>query len=213
MQVDEPIGVEPQRPVPHSGLRAWLDWVGVSRALTIAAVVVAMVVGGYWLLRPTPLPVETRIPITSVHPSATVTTLPAVVVVDVAGAVLRPGVYRLPAGARVTDLIDAAGGARADAAVGLVNLARPLADGERVYVPTDGETVVSSAGSTDPGPVHINTADAGELDRLPGVGPTTAAAIMAYRDAHGPFTSVDQLADVPGIGPAKLDAIRQMVSL
>ena len=143
----------------------------------------------------------------------------AVVVVHVAGAVSAPGVYQLAAGSRVIDAVQAAGGLAVDANPDAVNLAALLADGERVYVPAVGESlspVVTVGGGGAPmevWPLNINSADAKRLEDLPGVGPATAALIIAYRDQHGPFASVEQLADVRGIGPAKLDAIRALVSV
>lgn len=135
-------------------------------------------------------------------------------VVDAAGAVANPGVYRLPAGSRVTDLLDAAGGATDDADVDQVNLAAPLVDGQRVYVPRQGEAVVPELGAGGAGPaepVDLNTATVEQLDALPGVGPATAQAIVTYRASHGRIRSIDELLDVRGIGPAKLDAIRSLV--
>ena len=142
------------------------------------------------------------------------------VVVHVAGAVTAPGVYHLPAGARVIDAITAASGMRTDANADGVNLAAVARDGSRIYVPVVGEAAAVVVGNSDPsvgatlpaGPIDLNTATAEELDQLPGVGPATAAAIVAYRDAHGPFATVDDLADVRGIGPAKLDALRGSVT-
>ncbi len=150
-------------------------------------------------------------------------------VVQAAGAVRVPGVYRLAGGSRVDDLVRAAGGLIAEADVDRVNLAAPLGDGERVWVPRRGEVEVPSVvagggggaaapagepgGDPTSGPVvvDLNTATAEELDTLPGVGPATAAAILAHRDEHGRFTSVDELLDVRGIGEAKLEQIRPLV--
>jgi competence protein ComEA len=148
------------------------------------------------------------------------TTVASEIVVYVAGAVTRPGVYTLELAARVTDALDAAGGAVAGADLGVVNLAAVVHDGERIYVPLVGEAIPAVvAGETPPdttvaaGPVDINTATADQLDVLPGVGPTTAAAIVAHRDENGPFLTVEQLGDVRGIGPAKLDALRGLVTV
>lgn len=134
------------------------------------------------------------------------------VVVDVVGAVSAPGLYTLDGGARVADAVAAAGGAAAGADLDALNLARVVVDGEQVRVPLIGEPVVGGfvvggAASTD-GRVNINTADVAELDRLPGVGPVLAARIAEYRDAHGPFASVDALDDVSGVGPALLEKVR-----
>jgi competence protein ComEA len=144
--------------------------------------------------------------------------------VHVAGAVVVPGVHELAPGARVIDAIDAAGGLAPGADSARINLAAPVADGERVYVPVVGEqpptAVVGAgggaggAGAVDgAGPVNLNTADAAALDTLPGVGPATAAAIVEHRERIGGFTSVDQLLDVRGIGEAKLEQLRSLVSV
>ena len=117
-----------------------------------------------------------------------------------AGAVQRGGVYRLPSGSRVTDAVRAAGGLGASANSDAVNLAAVLVDGQRVYIPRVGEPAppeVSPVATTLPqGPVNLNTATIDQLDRLPGVGPATAAAIVARRQQYGPFASVDDLAAV-----------------
>jgi competence protein ComEA len=154
--------------------------------------------------------------------------------VAVAGAVVRPGLYRAATDTRVSSLLAAAGGLAPDADPDRVNLAAPVRDGERVYVPRRGEAgappvVAGTGGGPDPappaagagpagarggapaGPVDLNRATAAELDALPGVGPTTAQAIIEHRATRGPFTSVEQLADVRGIGPAKLDHLRPLV--
>ena len=136
----------------------------------------------------------------------------APVTVHVAGAVRRPGVYRLAAGRRGQDAIRAAGGAtrRAD-------LAAPLLDGAQVLVPERGTAhAVPSARAAPSAPapvVHLNSADAAALDALPGVGPATAARILAWRDEHGGFVAVDELLEVPGIGPAKLETLRPLVAV
>ena len=147
------------------------------------------------------------------------------IVVHVVGAVVSPGVVVLADGARVADAIAAAGGAASDADTEQLNLARVLGDGEQVRVPHAGEQLVApdpgpsppggaSGGSTPGGGVvNINTAGAAELESLPGIGPALAARIVEYRDGHGPFASVDDLTDVPGIGPAKLEALRSQATV
>jgi competence protein ComEA len=157
----------------------------------------------------------------------------AEVVVHIAGAVVRPGVQHLGAGARVVDAVERAGGATPDAELGRVNLAAPVQDGQQVYVPRVGEVppapvgggpagAGASGGSGSAGAgaagqpgglVNLNTATTEELDTLPGVGPATAEAIIAHREANGPFTSVDQLLDVRGIGDAKLADLRDLVTV
>jgi competence protein ComEA len=141
-------------------------------------------------------------------------------VVHVAGAVLRPGLYRLPDGSRIDDAIAEAGGAKPRAALDLVNLAAPLADGQQVVVPLRGDGEIpaaggsgAAAGPTPVGKVHLNSATMEQLDELPGVGPITAQQILDYRSANGAFQSVDELDAVPGIGPATLEQLRPLVDL
>ncbi len=149
------------------------------------------------------------------------------VLVHAAGAVTHPGLYVLDSEARVGDLLTAAGGPRPDADLDRVNLAAPLADGSRVYVPAIGQesppSVVAgderpggggapAPGAPDPGRlIDLNQADAAELETLPGVGPATAAAIISHRETNGPFQRVEDLLSVRGIGDAKLAAIADLV--
>ena len=199
-----------------------LDATGTGwRALLAGALVVGLAAGGlWWLTRQAPTPVDTALPVVEPASVTTTTAPPGPVVVHVAGAVGLPGVQRLPAGARVIDAVDAAGGLRPDADAARVNLAAELVDGSQVYVPVVGEappaapaggaTAGGAAGVGD-GLVDLNTADAAALDSLPGVGPATAAAIIDHRERHGPFASVDDLHDVRGIGEAKLAQLRDLV--
>ncbi|MCB2411824.1 ComEA family DNA-binding protein [Demequina sp. TTPB684] len=130
----------------------------------------------------------------------------AAVNVHVAGAVTQPGVYELPAGSRVTDALEAAGGAVEGAQLDAINLARVVADGEQVSVPTVAEADAQGTGRSD-GRININSADAGLLEDLPGVGPVLADRIVAYREDHGPFASVEGLDAVSGVGPAVLEGL------
>jgi competence protein ComEA len=134
------------------------------------------------------------------------------IVVDVAGAVRRPGLYRLPSGTRIADAVAIAGGATRKANLTLVNLAAPLADGEQVVVPAGAAGAGAAAGAPSPtAPLDLNTATAEQLDALPGIGPATAQKIVDYRQAHGAFHSVDELDGVSGIGPAKLAELEGLV--
>lgn len=215
---------------------ALADRLGVSAAAVVlgALGVVAAAAGGWWALRPPAgpdpaeiLPMAGSVPIPTPAPPTTTAPEPARIVVDVVGAVARPGVHELPASSRVADAIDAAGGFTADADRIRLNLAEPLADGSRVWVPAVGESsgpdlvpIIGGSGGVSGGSgteggrgagsetVDINTADAASLEALPGIGPSLAAAIVEHRQRNGPFASVDDLIDVSGIGPAKLEQIR-----
>lgn len=136
--------------------------------------------------------------------------------VHVAGAVRKPGVYRVPEGGRVLQAIRLAGGATGAADLTAINLAAPLQDGQQVLVPVRVSAAVAGAGPTPPvagsGPVSLSSATVAQLDSLDGIGPTLAARIVAWRAEHGGFASLDQLMDVPGIGQARLDAIRSKLT-
>jgi competence protein ComEA len=132
------------------------------------------------------------------------------VVVDVTGAVARPGVYRLPAGSRVDDAVRRAGGSTAGAELEAVNLAARLADGQQVVVPESGPggTVATGSSSAEAGPISLGTATVEELDTIDGIGPVTAEDIVEFRDQHGGLSSVDQLDQISGIGPATMESLR-----
>jgi len=137
------------------------------------------------------------------------------VVVDVVGAVRRPGLYRLEQGSRIADAVARAGGATGKADLAQVNLAAPLADGEQVVVPKGGAAAggIGTGGTgAATGPVHLSTATLDQLDSLPGIGPVTAQKILDYRAKHGAFSSVDALDAVPGIGPSRMDQLRDLVA-
>jgi competence protein ComEA len=137
--------------------------------------------------------------------------------VHVVGAVRSPGLYRLEEGSRIDDAITAAGGPKAKAALDLVNLASPVADGQQVVVPLRGKESVSvgagGAGAATAERVHLNTATLEDLDALPGIGPITAQKILDYRTEHGAFSSVEELDAVPGIGPTRLAELVELVDL
>ena len=131
------------------------------------------------------------------------------VVVDVAGAVRRPGVYRLPAGSRVIEAIERAGGPDHGAMLEAINRAARLADGQQVVVPERGPagTAAVAAGAEE-GPISLGSATVEQLDTIDGIGPVTAQDIIDFHDEHGGLASVDQLDQVSGIGPATMEALR-----
>jgi competence protein ComEA len=161
-------------------------------------------------------------PVAAAGRAATGTSGPGVVLVHVVGQVRRPGVVTLPAGARVEEALQAAGGATAKADLVRVNLARPVVDGEQIVVPKPGEPItgaaavggapagVGSAGVAT-GPVDLNTAGLAELDTLPGVGPVLAQRILDWRAQNGRFSTVDELGEVSGIGEKVLANLRPLV--
>ncbi len=141
---------------------------------------------------------------------------PSAIVVDVVGAVERPGLYHLPRGSRVADAVAHAGGLTRKAERTAVNLAAPVSDGQQVLVAArgGGPPLGSTAGSPTPSsqsPVSLSSASAEQLDTLPGVGPVTAQKIVTYRQENGPFTSVEALDAIPGIGPARIADLKGLV--
>jgi competence protein ComEA len=237
--VDPVDAVEPRRPPPPPSLADLAARLGPATRRRLGALAVALLLGtgtvaaGWALLRQPELPpTEELLPYASADepgpsPAAgaapTSTTVAPAIVVHAAGAVAVPGIHSLPPGSRVSDLLVAAGGPAPDADLDRVNLAAPVGDGERVWFPRVGEdaeppVVAGTGGGATPGAgsgppplVDLNAATADELDALPGIGPATAAAILEHRSSHGPFASVEDLLDVPGIGEAKLAQLRDLV--
>ena len=220
--------------IPSPGALA--DRLGVSATTVVLGVlaVIGAAIGGWWALRapsgPDPaeiLPMagSVEIPIAASSPVPD----PGRIVVDVVGAVARPGLHELPVSSRVADAVEAAGGLTAEADRMRLNLAEPLIDGSRLWVPAVGESagpeVVAVTGGSGAGggagtgdgrlsaPVNVNTAGAAELEELPGIGPALAAAIVDHRQRHGSFATVDELVEVSGIGPAKLEQIRPLAAV
>ncbi|MGA1404929.1 MAG: helix-hairpin-helix domain-containing protein [Ilumatobacteraceae bacterium] len=221
-------------------LRRLFVWWGWQRVVAAVFGVPLAVFAVWWMVRAPAPPVESQIPYapaTSAAPDVgraalatpdvgallTPVALPTpvaslTIVVHVVGAVAEPGVYELPVGARGDDAVRAAGGLTSQADVRAVNLALQLGDGEQLVIPRKGETL-SPAGSRSPSGVsaprlvNINRASVAELDQLPGVGQSTARAIVEHRERHGPYATVDDLLAVRGIGPAKLAEMRAMVSV
>lgn len=212
--------------------------------LAVLAVLVALglALTSWWVVRSDPVPVAAPVtpgpgatgsPLTLLEPAGTPAGTAAeagsaeagagVVVVDVAGRVRRPGVVELPAGSRVVDALEAAGGVRGGVDLSGLNLARVLVDGEQVLVGAQpapaagaapGTTAPTVPGATAPAAlVDLNTADQAALEALPDIGPVTAQAILAWRTEHGGFTAVQELLEVDGIGPATLETLAPLVTV
>ena len=162
---------------------------------------------------PAPLRVAPVVPARASSAPAAAT--PKLLVVDVVGAVRRPGLVQLAEGSRVADAIARAGGLRRGAERAGVNFAAPVSDGQQVVVPQRGAAVAAGAGAgsaaASTGPVSLSSATAEQLDTLPGVGPVTAEKIVAYRQQHGAFRSVDELDAISGIGPSRIANLRGLV--
>lgn len=225
---------------PRSRPKDWWATVradpGRAGGLALAAVAaLAVLLTVFTLVRSHPAPVAAAKlppvqapPATAVGPAPTGAAAPPPgqpVVVSVVGLVNQPGLVTVTPQARVADAVEAAGGPLNGADTLGLNLARRVADGEQIIVGIatpagHRQALGSSAGASPPpaegpappsGPVDLNSATAEQLDALPGVGPVTAAAILAWRQANGRFTTVDQLGEVDGIGPARLEKLRSLV--
>jgi competence protein ComEA len=197
-------------------MNTWLE-----RNRTVILIAVGVLVAGaavFFVIRWQPAPsiqIEPPAPTSTPGPTPT----PAPIQVYVSGAVVNPDVYTLAPGAIVRDALTAAGGATADADLDRVNLAQLLVAGQQVHIPRVGEAPTpapGTGGTSAPaltGPLNINTAAAGELELLPGIGPALAQRIVEYRDAHGPFNTIEELQNVSGIGPATLDELRSLITV
>lgn len=218
-------------------VRQWVAFIGVRRIVAGTVSAVALLGVGWFIMKPSPVPIDAFIPhVSSLVSPTSIVASPTRVKVHVAGAVTSPGVYQLSSSARVVDAITAAGGALRTADLESINLAQTLTDTEQVYVPLkkvsrprvtiaprlrprrDSSTTVPQPGAntgTTPTSklINLNTATATELESLTGVGPSTAKAIIAYRTKKGTFSKVEDLLNVPGIGPAKLAAMRDEVTV
>jgi competence protein ComEA len=185
-------------------------WQGLAWGI---AVVVAVLIGVRMLSSPAespPVRIGTGTDGTDRHRSASSPTGPYV---HVAGAVRRPGLYRLPVGGRVAAAVRRAGGATADANLTAINLAAPLQDGQQVVVPSSSATgAVGPSGVAQDVPVSLGSATVEQLDELDGIGPTLAERIVEHRQKTGGFASIDQLGDVEGIGEKRLEALKQALT-
>jgi competence protein ComEA len=195
-------------------IRFWWDELTFShtqkRSLLIIAAVVVVASGAY-VVRPHASQEIAAPPLLQIESST------ATVVVDVAGAVANPGVYTLPANSRVIDAITAAGNIKKGADTSEINLARIIRDGEQVYVFPKGSKSYSAssskAKSVPRGPIPINRASVKELDLLDGIGPVIAGRIVAYRNANGPFITLEDIMKVSGIGEAKFAQFKEKITL
>ena len=202
------------------------DWLERNRGFILVTLINLALIGAlaFWLRRPAPAPIEILPPEPSPSPVPTSTATPAPLRVYVTGAVLHPDVYRLAPGSIVKDAIQAAGGGAPDADLNRINLAQELRDQQSVYVPRVGETEIpppvvdaqprSSAGSfVAGGKTNINTATLEELEALPGIGPAFAGRIVEYRQANGPFKSIEEITLVSGVGEATLAKIKDYITV
>lgn len=220
-------------PSPDDSGRHRYRWAASRRSLVALglALLVIIAVTVWWVSssHPTSVPVTAE-PAGSVlsapssaPPTSSVVAAPssasaAVIVVDVAGKVVRPGIYRLPAGARVFDALQAAGGVRPGVDTVTINLAAPLQDGEQVVVgvsgvPPPGGALPAGSGASSASVVNLNSATLEELESLPGVGPVLGQHILDWRSAHGRFDSVDQLNEVSGIGEVTFAELKDLVTI
>lgn len=202
--------------------RAWLDDViwrararpGIALISVVASAILLFV--GWWALGGESSPVEERLPLagsaTVVAAAPTPTSRPGLHI-HLAGEVLHPGLYRVEAGSRVADVLEAAGGPTPIGDVDRLNLAALLIDGQRIYVPAVGGSAEVADIQSPSGPLNLNLAAETELESLPGIGPSLAAAIVRHRVSHGAFISVEGLLAVPGIGEVTLDRLRDLVTV
>lgn len=181
---------------------------GPGQKKTLAAIFAAVIIGSVLIV--------TRSGTTPVEAPAPLVIAPVFLTVDVAGGVKKPGVYSLSSNSRVVDAIAAAGGANPGTDLSDINMARIVKDGEQIYVEplakqTSGTGRVVRLSIKKSGPLNINRASLGEFDSLPGIGPVIAARIMAYRKSSGPFSAIEDLLKVSGIGPSKFAQFKSKV--
>lgn len=217
-----------------------MDWVGVGRVVATIGGVAIVAGGAWWVMRTPPYPIESKIPFAmstlafeseNSSARATVTsTIPLTIMVHVAGEVMIPGIVVIDGDSRVIDALSAAGGPTTRADLNSVNLAAPLVDAAQIYIPRRGEVrkptlapplpgvhlpstpgTDSTSSSASALPIDLNTATELQLVALPGIGPATANAIVTYRLQHGPFARIEDLLNVRGIGPSKLEALLGLV--
>jgi len=193
-----------------------MTWLERYRGVVFFVCVVAAVIGIAFFegRRPETVPLVLTPSAASVPTVAEPTPTPGPLRVYVSGAVQHPDVYLLPPGSIVKDALLAAGGTITEADLVSINLAHAVADGEQVHFPRIGESPVRlpSVEPLVPEKVNVNSADLAALEALPGIGPELAQRILDYRQAHGSFARIEDLLDVPGIGPGILDKIREEIT-
>lgn len=194
-----------------------MDRLGRFRVPIMISVAAAAGVVVFTILRPAPAQTVIRV---TLRPTSTTTPAPTeqtTILVYVSGAVKKPDVYTLPAGSIVKDAMQAAGGPARDADLDRINLAAPLSDGIQVHFPRQGELAAvaggTGRGAPEGGAIDINTAGLEQLDALPGIGPAIAQNIIDYRTEHGPFTAIEQIKDVKGIGDALFEKIKDQITI
>jgi len=202
------------------------DWLQRYRGYILITLVYLLISGGMvlFLRRPAPPAIVITTPTSTPLPEPTVTPTPAPLRVYVTGAVVHPDVYLLATGSIIRDALVAAGGATSDADLNRINLAQQVYDQQQIYVPRLGEenppiplpaplpsTTSSSVQPT--GKVNINTATAEELDTLPGIGPAIAQRIIEYRQANGPFQSIEEIKNVSGIGDKLFERLKDLITV
>ena len=204
---------------PIDSLKLWWQEVNFTASQRKALAVIALIavaISAFYIFKPNPA---------DAIPETPVVMKPALLIVDVTGEVINPGVYQLNANARVIDAVKAAGGAKKSADLSLINLARVVKDGEQIYIEakissqsaryrsSGNSSLASMRASIGNGTININRASAKELERLPGIGPVLASRIVQFRSANGSFLTIEDLGKVPGIGNSKLEKFRNLIRI
>jgi competence protein ComEA len=203
-----------------------IDWLERNRGYVLVTAINLVLLGGlfFWLRRPVSDPIEIVPPEPTPSPTLASTPTSMPVRVYVSGAVSQPDVYHLPPGSIVKDAIEVAGGATQDADLERINLAQELRDQQQLYVPRIGEAdapppVTGGERGSDLGElisgskVNINTATPEELETLPGIGPALAGRIVEHREVNGPFTSVEDITQVSGIGDLTFEKLKDRITV
>lgn len=203
--------------------RRGLEWLARHRAVLSAVILLVVASGVVAVVVRRPDPPRVVLQQSTQQTAQQAATRPAtspqvasLLIVHLTGEVIAPGVYRLPVGARVDDALKAAGGPTGEGDIHRLNLAARLADGQQIVVPKRIDPMLASLvpiASPTVGRVNLNLATVPELDRLPGVGPVTAQRIVAYREQHGPFTTVEQLREAKLVNAATFEKIKDLVGI